>query len=52
MNDQRNINLNSLQEGENNFNQNSSPKEDVVSKIYKILTNIKYYKFRSSTMKI
>ncbi len=36
MNDQRNINLNSLQDDDNNFNQNSSPKEDDVSKIYKI----------------
>ena len=32
MNDLRNINFNSFQEGENNFNQNSSPKEDPVSK--------------------
>ena len=34
MNNQRNINLNSFQEGENNFNPNSSPKDDIVSKIY------------------
>ena len=36
MNDQRNINFNSLQESENNFNHNSSQKEDDVSKLYKI----------------
>ena len=34
MNDQRNININSFKEGENNFNPNSSPKDDIVSKIY------------------
>jgi hypothetical protein len=34
MNEQRNINLNSFQEGENNFNPNSSPKDDIVSQIY------------------
>ena len=34
MNDQRNINLNAFQEGENNFNPNSSPKDDIVSKIH------------------
>ena len=32
MNDQRNININSFQEGENNFNPNSSLKD--VSNIY------------------
>ena len=37
MNDQRNINLNSFQEGENNFNQNSPSKDDIVSKIYQYI---------------
>jgi hypothetical protein len=32
MNDLRNLNFNSFQEGESNFNPNSSPKEDDVSK--------------------
>ena len=31
MNDQKNINLNSVQEDENNFNQNSSPNDEIVS---------------------
>jgi hypothetical protein len=31
MNEQRNINLNSFQDGENNFNPNSSPKDEPVS---------------------
>jgi len=46
MNEQRNINLKSFQDGENNFNQNSSPKEEIVSQngpfinyiIFRILT--------------
>lgn len=44
MNDQRNINLNSFQDGENNFNPNSSPKDDIVSKIYQ-----KYDKYLNIT---
>ena len=37
MNDQRNINLNSFQDGENNFNPNSSLKDDIVSKIFQFI---------------
>ena len=51
MNYQRNINLNSFQDGENNFNPNSSLKDDIVSKIYQNYNLLfKYYKFRISTM--
>jgi hypothetical protein len=41
MNEQRNIN--SFQDGDNNFNQNSSPKDDTVSqKIIFYKTNINF----------
>ena len=49
MNEQRNINLKSFQDGENNFNQNSSPKEETVSQNDSF---INYIIFRISTMTI
>ena len=51
MNDQRNINLNSFQDGENNFNPNSSLKDDIVSKIFQNYNNyLNITNFRITTM--
>ena len=49
MNKKININLKSFQDGENNFNQNSSPKEEIVSQNDSF---INYITFRISTMTI